>query len=61
LSIGAGEGDKKTRENPHHRADFRCHDIHTAMGLKHAHLYNDFAHLIYLENLPDQQQDLFSI
>ena len=55
----AHELQKFRRENPLHETDFRCHDIHVAMGLKYAHFYNDFAHLGYLESLPDQQQDLF--
>lgn len=36
-----------------------CHEIHTSMSLKIAHLTNDFAHLAYLDSLPSQQLDLF--
>jgi len=36
-----------------------CDDIHVSMSLKHAHIFNDFAHLNTLDNLPDQQRDLF--
>jgi len=37
-----------------------CVDIHTDISLKYAHIYNDFAHLIYIEDLLAQQGDLFS-
>lgn len=33
-------------------------DVHTAMSLKFAHLYNDFAHIDLLDRMP-QQADLF--
>lgn len=36
-----------------------CDDIHTAMSLKTAHLINDFAHLIFLDDLLSKQGDLF--
>lgn len=36
-----------------------CDDIHVAVSLKHNHIYNDFAHLAYLDELPNQQGDLF--
>ncbi|TPW26424.1 hypothetical protein FJU08_22300 [Martelella alba] len=36
-----------------------CADIHTAMSLKFAHLYNGFAHLNTLDTLPNEQLDLF--
>ena len=39
-----------------------CDDAHTAMSLKHAHLYNDFAHLHFLDELLSKggnQLDLF--
>ncbi len=38
-----------------------CDDIHTAMSLKNAHIYNGFAHLNTLDNLPEQQGDLFEL
>jgi len=38
-----------------------CDDIHTAMSLKHAHIYNGFAHLNTLDNLSEQQGDLFEL
>jgi hypothetical protein len=38
-----------------------CHDIHTSMRLKFAHIYNDFAHLNYIDTLPNQQQDMFEL
>ncbi|WP_217805722.1 hypothetical protein [Roseovarius sp. A-2] len=38
-----------------------CSDsVHTAMSLKYAHIYNDFAHLDLLGSLP-QQVDLFDL
>ncbi|MEZ5896969.1 MAG: hypothetical protein R3C51_11285 [Parvularculaceae bacterium] len=36
-----------------------CSDIHTAMSLKHNHLYNDFAHLIRIDDALSKQRDLF--
>jgi len=36
-----------------------CDDIHVAVSLKHNHIYNDFAHLACLDELPNQQGDLF--
>ncbi|VAX06543.1 hypothetical protein MNBD_ALPHA03-1202, partial [hydrothermal vent metagenome] len=36
-----------------------CDDIHTAIGLKHNHIYNDMAHLNLLDNLMNKQKDLF--
>ena len=35
-------------------------DIHADISLKYAHIYNDFAHLNYIEDLLAQQGDLFS-
>ena len=36
-----------------------CDDVYTAMSLKFSHLINDFAHLVYLEELLSWQIDLF--
>jgi hypothetical protein len=36
-----------------------CADIHTAASLKYNHLYNGFAHLVWLEQLLTVQPDLF--
>lgn len=36
-----------------------CDGIHTAMSLKTAHLINNFAHLIYLDELLSKQGELF--
>lgn len=36
-------------------------DIHMAMSLKHNHLVNGFAHLILIDNLLNQQGDLFDL
>jgi hypothetical protein len=38
----------------------QCDDVHVAISLKHNHLVNDFAHLVWLEELLSQQGDLFS-
>ena len=38
-----------------------CDDVHTAMSLKHNHIYNGFAHLACLDELPEQQCDLFEL
>ena len=37
-----------------------CVDIHVALSLKFNHLFNDFAHLHYLDSLP-KQLDLFAV
>ena len=37
-----------------------CHAVHTSASLKHNHLYNDFAHLIAIDDLLAQQPDLFA-
>lgn len=37
----------------------KCHDAHSAVSLKHNHIYNDFAHLIWIDELLSQQADLF--
>lgn len=36
-----------------------CDPIHTNISLKHNHLVNDFAHLIWLDELLSKQGDLF--
>ncbi len=36
-------------------------DIHMAMSLKHNHLVNGFAHLILIDELLNQQGDLFGL
>ena len=38
-----------------------CDNIHTNMSLKTSHLINDFAHIISLNRLLDQQRDLFEV
>lgn len=37
-----------------------CHSVHTNMSLKYCHLFNHFAHLIWLEELLSVQSDLFA-
>lgn len=36
-----------------------CDGIHTAMSLKHTHIYNRLAHLVLLDDLSSKQDDLF--
>lgn len=36
-----------------------CKDVHVSMSLKVSHLTNDFAHLIWLDDLLSVQADLF--
>lgn len=36
-----------------------CDDVHVAISLKHNHIVNGFAHLALLDELPEQQGDLF--
>lgn len=38
-----------------------CADVHTNISLKHNHLVNDFAHLIWLDDLLNRQGDLFGV
>lgn len=38
-----------------------CENIHTNICLKHNHLYNDFAHLIVLDELLSAQPDFFDL
>lgn len=46
-------------ENPVFIEPDSCADNHTDISLKYAHIYNDFAHLNYIEDLLAQQGDLF--
>lgn len=36
-----------------------CDGVHVSIGLKYAHLFNDFAHLLLLDELLARQPDLF--
>lgn len=38
-----------------------CSDVCMSLSLKHNHIYNDFAHLVYLENIKSKQMDLFEL
>lgn len=49
------------RTNPLMEIPICCDDVHTAMSLKNAHLYNDFAHLHFLDELLGKQMDLFTL
>lgn len=37
-----------------------CSDLHTAVSLKHNHLFNDLAHLDWIDELLSMQLDLFN-
>ena len=50
---------KEREQDPLHEPFQSCNDVHTAMSLKFSHLVNDFAHLVYLDDLLSQQTDLF--
>ena len=50
---------KERAENPPQEPFQCCNDVHTAMSLKFSHLINDFAHLVYLDDLLSRQADLF--
>jgi hypothetical protein len=39
----------------------KCADIYVSVSLKHNHLYNDFAHLLRLDELLSRQLDLFDL
>ena len=41
------------------KAPVSCADIHTSIALKHNHLFNDFCHLILIDDLLSVQPDLF--
>ncbi len=47
------------KQNPKSGVWRACDDVHTNISLKYNHLYNDFAHLIYLDDLLNRQGDLF--
>ena len=36
-----------------------CHEVHTAVSLKHNHLFNDLAHLSWIDELLAVQLDMF--
>ncbi len=36
-------------------------EVHTSMSLKHNHIYNQFAHLLTLDELLSRQRDLFDL
>lgn len=38
-----------------------CDDIHVNINLKYNHLFNRFAHLLYLDELLSRQPDLFDV
>lgn len=49
------------RETAHEPFPDISADVHTAISLKHNHLYNDFAHLLRLDALLSRQRDLFDL
>jgi len=48
-------------DNPLTDSPVCCDDVHTSMSLKVAHLSNDFAHLILLDDMLGKQRDLFDL
>jgi len=50
---------KEREQNPPQEPFQCCNDVHTAMSLKFSHIINDFAHLVYLDDLLSRQADLF--
>ncbi len=40
-------------------AETKCEDVHICMGLKLSHLYNEFGHLLWIDELLSHQLDLF--
>ncbi|MFC7047865.1 hypothetical protein [Emcibacter nanhaiensis] len=49
----------KRRNGPDQKAPVSCADIHTSIALKHNHLFNDFCHLLLIDDLLSVQPDLF--
>jgi hypothetical protein len=39
----------------------KCKAVHESVSLKHNHLYNNFAHLVRLDDLLSKQPDLFDL
>ncbi len=39
--------------------ELKCYEVHVSIGLKMSHLYNEFAHLLWIDELLSQQLDLF--
>jgi len=46
-------------QQAHDKKSF-CSNIHMSMSLKYSHLYNDFAHLVLIDDLLSFQTDLFA-
>lgn len=42
-------------------ANPKCLDVHTAISLKRNHIYNDVAHIRYIDELLSQQPELFEL
>ena len=47
------------KHQPNKQAFTSCDDVNTSMSLKFAHLYNDFSQWDYVNELLNQQADLF--
>lgn len=39
--------------------ELKCHEVHVSIGLKMSHLYNEFGHLVWIDELLSRQLDLF--
>ena len=45
--------------HPAHEETPRCENVHTSVSLKHNHVFNALAHVLYLDELLSSQPDLF--
>jgi len=50
---------RRDRQQGSEKAGNVCENVHTAISLKHNHLYNDFAILREIETMLTKQRDLF--
>ena len=48
---------RQTNDSRH--AGAVCDGIHTNISLKHNHIFNDIAHLLFLDDCLSKQKDLF--
>ena len=40
-------------------SELKCYEVHVSIGLKMSHLYNEFGHLVWIDELLSHQLDLF--
>ena len=53
------DAEKIKYSNPQIDDPLICNDVHVNVSLKHNHLYNDFAHLLVIDEYLAYQKDLF--